>query len=488
MSVLDRFQRNPKTTGTPEPTPTADAPPSPTDPAPLGAGAPSAQPDDSTVRQVDRGPFSIFTHYTTPIFGAPPPDESYYHGHVDGAFDGDAEAYRQYVRASNELAHLERRQEEVRKDYDEARESLGARRTLEADHDGAAPVIAHLRDRERRTDEDRAAADDHLRASEDLEKSTRAKSSWMPVWLYGLATVAFLLGDVIVSKQVVAQVLELPDTPFMGVSERWWFAIGIALLAMVVKLGYERLVEKPYFLDLRKRFAYVIGATTVFTLLTLGLLGWTRAHYTDEMKRGGQVSLADAMAAADAAVTGGTAEDAGAASEETPMLIIVAFVSTAVLFAVAGGVCGGVAAQAWHVQVDERYPSWRRLVQAQAAAKQAKADAESARNERVDAERVHAERERKLRTTETVDVLAGRVQTLRALLDDLHRTHEETQGAVLLAGYDSGYGLARANHHRLHPDEHGWSKASGDGQARPRAPRARPHLWIRNELSRLSDD
>lgn len=418
-----------------DPAPTADVP------ASGGVLLPPALPhaDDPMPRadtpRADGASSTIFYRYYTDIHGSPDHTRAYEHGHVDGTHEGDPDAFRAVIEHAERTAYLDARLAGERDTLAAARADLDAFKALDARLAGAAHRLdhhTHARD---------LAARDHLEATafyDDalaVELGTRDRSPWANFWVYGVATLAFLVGDMMVSKEVVSQVLKLPSTPFLGLSEQWWFAIGIALLAMVVKLGYERLVEIPYQRGTKMPFAWVVNLSIALTLVTLGVLGWTRSYYADAMGTGA-VSLADALR--------GNAP-AAAATPETPMLIVIAFVMTAVLFAVTGGLCGGVAAQAWHVERNERRPAKKRVADTEArlaAARHALDDAEKALAE---AHEAHAADKRAAQHLPAFDVLDERVATARTAVDATTDDLRASRTAWLTALYDSGFTLAEAN-------------------------------------------
>lgn len=534
--------------------------------------AEAAPPETTTVPArtgTKTGRHSIFTSYQTTVYGEPHHEAAYEHGHIDGTFHGDADAFRALIEESEEvrLIDLQIAQATAR------REQLVEERKIRAEVDvrrAAAPHrVAHL---ERAADTETARREEaraHLDASVALEESTRDKASWANVWIYALATVAFLVGDVIVSKQIVATVLKLPDAPLFGMSERWWFAIGIALLAMIVKLAYERMVEKPFLREGRGPFRWIVLVAVAATLVTLGMLGWTRAYYTDTMSQSGRMTEAQIAAAAaqQAGAVGSAAvvDTPPTPEHHTPLPVVLAFIATAVLFAITGGICGGVAVQAWHVQVDERWPARKRLKEAQQRDVIADQDLRAALNAHTTLREALAaddERVQHLRPVADLDPLIDR---LDGTLDTLLADRRTARTAALRHSYNSGFALAEAN--RMHLDEtpgatmlvltelvgqlldalengtvdafaaqgllgdvrrftnaylggtlppeafltflaearrsfdtlleaggsdpdasdqRGVPGTSGDGVRGPKQPRPRPHLWMRDEMARLS--
>ena len=86
--------------------------------------------------------------------------------------------------------------------------------------------------------------DDNL-ATINLVKGKRNRNespySLLAGILYLLAGVAFVIGDLIISHEIVAYALNIRDN-----YEAWAFAIGLAMLSVLLKPAYDRLVEQPY--------------------------------------------------------------------------------------------------------------------------------------------------------------------------------------------------------------------------------------------------
>jgi hypothetical protein len=103
--------------------------------------------------------------------------------------------------------------------------------------------------------------------------------------LYLLAGVAFVTGDLIISHEIVAYALNIRDN-----YEAWAFAIGLAMLSVLLKPGYDRLVEQPYINDYspktKRTYAIFQGFLVAFSVATMLILGWFRyeAYKTDKLK------------------------------------------------------------------------------------------------------------------------------------------------------------------------------------------------------------
>ena len=59
--------------------------------------------------------------------------------------------------------------------------------------------------------------------------------------IYLAAGITFIFGDLIISHEIVAYALNIRDN-----YEAWAFAIGLAMLSVLLKPAYDRLVEQPF--------------------------------------------------------------------------------------------------------------------------------------------------------------------------------------------------------------------------------------------------
>lgn len=103
--------------------------------------------------------------------------------------------------------------------------------------------------------------------------------------LYLLAGIAFVTGDLIISHEIVAYALNIRDN-----YEAWAFAIGLAMLSVLLKPAYDRLVEQPYITEYspktKRTYAIFQGFLVAFSVATMLILGWFRyeAYKTDKLK------------------------------------------------------------------------------------------------------------------------------------------------------------------------------------------------------------
>ncbi len=177
--------------------------------------------------------------------------------------------------------------------------------------------------------------------------------------IYFLAGVSFVAGDLIISHEIVAYALNIRNNV-----EAWSFAVGLAMLSILLKPAYERLVESPYTsassLNSKKVYVWFKSITVVFAVVTLFILGWFRyeAYKTDKMKEGVNKSIKQLQnqsfdplnptAPLPVAVTRQIDEKLRIFDQLNEKLVnspwaLASFVLSGVLFALAGAICLGIA-------------------------------------------------------------------------------------------------------------------------------------------------
>src|SRR5690606_35391150 len=153
------------------------------------------------------------------------------------------------------------------------------------------------------------------------EERTRGRGSMLHAIPYLLAGLAFFLGDLIVSYEVVAQALQLGSSNNETVVfiERLMFAFGIASLTFLLKPAYERLCEEAYWKGRDRIFRWVILISATLALLTLGLLGGLRAEFVQALQAASNTSTQFEISL-DPTVPTIDGLDSGTSSEDTSQL------------------------------------------------------------------------------------------------------------------------------------------------------------------------
>lgn len=116
-------------------------------------------------------------------------------------------------------------------------------------------------------------------------KQTQSEYSLLAGLFFLVAGLSFVFGDLIISHEIVAYALNIRNT-----YEAWAFAVGLAMISILLKPVYDRLIEKPYTEEYspktRNRYAWFKVGLAGFAIITLGILGWFRyeAYRTDKLK------------------------------------------------------------------------------------------------------------------------------------------------------------------------------------------------------------
>ncbi len=181
--------------------------------------------------------------------------------------------------------------------------------------------------------------------NEDL----RNKHSFLGGLLFLAAAIVFILGDLIISHEIVAYALNIKNT-----IEAWSFAVGLAMVSVLLKPAYDRLIEYPYSQDktLRSKRVYLIFKIliVIFTILTLCILGYFRyeAYRADQLKNNINSNIL-ALQEDENPETLKLLEQLSRKSESLSQDLVNsssgmwAFVLSGVMFAIAGAICLGIA-------------------------------------------------------------------------------------------------------------------------------------------------
>lgn len=131
----------------------------------------------------------------------------------------------------------------------------------------------------------REVIDTETEALRARRKQTQSEYSLLAGLFFFAAGLSFVFGDLIISHEIVAYALNIRNT-----NEAWAFAIGLAMVSILLKPAYDRLIEKPYTeqhtQQARSRYAWFKVGLAGFAIVTLGILGWFRyeAYRTDKLK------------------------------------------------------------------------------------------------------------------------------------------------------------------------------------------------------------
>jgi uncharacterized small protein (DUF1192 family) len=307
----------------------------------------------------------------------------YQHGYTGGIEGVDRGSYEGYLSSfvSNEwvIERLSEKKTELAELRQTQNEIIAKRKVS---FDSLQGHLLGLNQTSKRTYEVQQAVAETEQETKFL-KEKRANSathySLLAGFIFLLAGISFIFGDLIISHEIVAYALNIRNS-----NEAWAFAIGLAMISVLLKPGYDRLIEGPYQTDnsphIKKRYGRFKVALSIFSVATLLVLGWFRyeAYRTDKLKEAINKSIKNLQLNAIDPLTGAPINspeltdkiEAALRDSDSLNLILVnspwallSFVLSGVLFAVAGAVSLGMALPVlqsfWYrwLQIDPRL--WR---------------------------------------------------------------------------------------------------------------------------------
>lgn len=287
----------------------------------------------------------------------------YQHGYTRGIEGIDRQVYENYLSSNVNHDWIQDRLNEKKEELSSVRannqQALDQHRSaydrLQNEVMGLNNAATQMKDMERSMTE--------IDAETEELKTKRAEKAPSYSLIAGLiflaAGISFIAGDLIISHEIVAYALNIRNS-----NEAWAFAIGLAMLSILLKPAYDRLVEEPYHRDdtpkARSRYAGFKLALSIFAIVTLVVLGWFRyeAYRTDKLKEAINKSVKNLQLNAVDPLTGAPInspeltnkiEQALHNSDQLNLDLVnspwalLSFVLSGVLFAIAGAVSLGMA-------------------------------------------------------------------------------------------------------------------------------------------------
>lgn len=293
----------------------------------------------------------------------PATQPDFQHGYSSGVEGITPDAYESYLSSQVNLEWLNERIAEKRVDIDRVTEQLVEATTARkiafaALQEHLLPITAAASQVDQLDREQQ-----HIVAEQSQLRQRRATAkpeySLLAGLIFVVAGLSFLLGDLIISHEIVAYALNIRNN-----TEAWAFAVGLAMVSILLKPAYDRLIEQPYQRDpvqngrLYGRFKVGLA---IFAVLTLIVLGWFRyeAYRTDQLKLAINKSIRQMQQNA-TPVSGDTGTSLGNPAllaqienqlRESSALnltlvnspwALLSFVMSGLLFALAGAVCLGI--------------------------------------------------------------------------------------------------------------------------------------------------
>ncbi|MFD1141348.1 hypothetical protein ACFQ4C_09520 [Larkinella insperata] len=204
------------------------------------------------------------------------------------------------------------------------------------------------------------SVEDEREKLKERRQNTASEYSLFAGLIFVAAGISFVAGDLIISHEIVAYALNIRNN-----TEAWMFAVGLAMVSILLKPAYDRLVEEPYLSnsspEATKRYGWFKMGLAILSVITLVILGWFRydAYRTDKLKEAINKSIkniqlnatpldpANPNPVADQKVLQRIEQQLQQSDELNLQLVnspwaLLSFVLSGVLFALAGAVCLGI--------------------------------------------------------------------------------------------------------------------------------------------------
>lgn len=321
-------------------------------------GAPASPSAISPAQPETATPAVVVTATEEPTSPTTATIRSYDHGFTNGLLRIEANDFEVFAEESERLEFVQRQLRSVTNDLQRVRQKQVAvqeqRLSLTEARLEAEAQQEALRSRLVKTEEKLAESAAAREAIFTEKKTLKPPYSWPPAILYLLAGVIFIIADVAVMHDIALNGLNI------GGIESWIFSVGLACVAFLLKPAVDRVLEKPYAAGEKvERNHRVLIIFAALALITLAVLGYFRGDATsianrkDELntqysnlnnqrdqaeEKGGDVTSID-QSLAQVKVDINTVEGERANSVSMRVGLILA----AVLFAIAGAVCLGIA-------------------------------------------------------------------------------------------------------------------------------------------------
>ncbi|GAB3545208.1 AAA family ATPase [Spirosoma fluminis] len=401
----------------------------------------------------------------------PTNNPDFQHGYTSGVEGVNRETYEGYLSSQVNTDWLTDRINEKRTELTNTErqlaESTEANRSAYADLQNHSLQVERLDKQVKYREAERQA----LQADRDNLRERRTKAapdySLVAGLLFLVAGISFLAGDLIISHEIVAYALNIRNT-----NEAWAFAVGLAMVSILLKPAYDRLIEKPYQENPeqnRTKYERFKIALAVFSVLTLAVLGWFRyeAYRTDQLKAAINKSVrqlqlnTDPTAATQTlspSIVNKIEKQLSESSELNLALVnspwaLLSFVLSGILFALAGAVCLGIA-----LPVLSAY--WFRWLQADVKLWKLRRRLKRVDKELAPLEAQLAEQrirqnvlQHNLDLLPALDELREQRRTIQAELNELLAELKLAQTDSRISNFNDGYGQGEATRTVLSDDE-----------------------------------
>ncbi|MEZ0483803.1 hypothetical protein [Fibrella aquatica] len=283
------------------------------------------------------------------------------HGYDGGTDQVQRDHFESYVSSQENESFLASQLNRYQRDLDQLDVTIvnttQQRQTLDQQRNTHLVAISSLSGRVARLREQLTQLRDEQTSLRTRRQAVTPEYSLIGGLFFLVAGLSFVFGDLIISHEIVAYALNIRDN-----MEAWAFAFGLAMVTVLLKPAYDRLLERPYQEDParnRVRYERFKLSLAVFAMLTLAVLGWFRyeAYRTDQLKAAINRSIRQLQQQAtpldgssvpvDAAVLTKIEKQLQQSTELNIALVsspwaMLSFVLSGLLFALAGAVCLGI--------------------------------------------------------------------------------------------------------------------------------------------------
>ncbi len=211
------------------------------------------------------------------------------HGYSNGLEDVDKQTYEGYLSSQVHVEWLQQQLQQKKQELHTTDERIEQRKTrYKQAFDSLQDKLLKISLASKQKERLEAELFDLDESQHSLQKKRLASAHTYSLFagiVYFVAGVAFVTGDLIISHEIVAYALNIHNT-----NEAWAFAVGLAMISVLLKPAYERLIESPYSEQRQtgtpKSYIWFKGITVAFALATLFVLGWFRyeAYKADKAK------------------------------------------------------------------------------------------------------------------------------------------------------------------------------------------------------------
>lgn len=448
----------------------------------------------------------------------------YQHGYTSGIENLDRQAYEAYL--SSKVSHewvvdrLNEKKTELNTLVSTRQDTVTRRKTA---FDRLQEYLGGLNETTKKSEEIQKHLDDTEQETALLkERRNNAAThySLLAGFIFLLAGLSFIFGDLIISHEIVAYALNIRNS-----NEAWAFAVGLAMVSVLLKPAYDRLIEGPYQTDdsprIQKRYGRFKVILAIFSVGTLLVLGWFRyeAYRTDKLKEAINKSIKNLQLNAVDPMTGAPInspeltnkiEQSLRESDNLNMMLVnspwalLSFVLSGVLFAIAGAVSLGMALPVlqsfWYrwLQIDPRL--WRLRRRRKKLMKQLTAEEKMLAQQTVQKNIM----ENDLSGMQTLDDLKVQEKVLRKEIEDLEEERKLALTDSRIHAYNDGHARGEVARNIMSDEEYEqWrnshltvsnlalrAKSSVSDRAVPRTRSSgmRPHQAIRKAITDQFDE